>query len=151
MTYIEELRVLVGHRPIILVGVLVMVFDWHHRLLLQRRTEDNMWDFPGGYMEPGETTEETARREVREETGFEIGELRLFRVYAGNEFFYVCPNGDQVFSVCPVYITHDARGDLQPDGTEGSEVKFFPIYDLPEEMLPQVRMMIEDFLRSNGM
>ena len=52
-------------------------FDEHHCLLLRHRTDDNTWDFPGGYMEPGESTEETARREVREETGLEIGEKRL--------------------------------------------------------------------------
>ncbi len=151
MAYIEELRALVGHRPLILVGVLVMVFDEQHRLLLQHGIADNTWDFPGGYMELGETTEETARREVREETGLNVGELTLFKVYAGNEFYYECPNGDQVFSVCPVYVTHDAHGDLCADGKEGSEVKFFPITDLPMEMLPQVKMMIEDFLQSKGM
>jgi 8-oxo-dGTP pyrophosphatase MutT (NUDIX family) len=151
MSYIQELRTLVGHRPLILVGVLVMVFDEQHRLLLQHRTDDNTWDFPGGYMEPGERTEETARREVREETGLDIGELTLFRVFAGKEFYYECPNGDQVFSVSPVYVTDDARGDLRPDGNEGSEVRYFPIYDLPKETLPQVKMIIESFLRSNGM
>ena len=149
MSYIRDLRTLVGHRPLILVGVLVMVFDEQHRLLLQHRTDDNTWDFPGGYMEPGETTEETARREVREETGLDIGELTLFRVFAGKEFYYECPNGDQVFSVSPVYVTNHARGDLCPDGDEGSEVRYFPIDDLPKEMLPQVKMMIESFLRSN--
>jgi 8-oxo-dGTP pyrophosphatase MutT (NUDIX family) len=128
-----------------------MVFDDQHRLLLQHRTDDNTWDFPGGYMELGETAEETARREVQEETGLDIGELTLFRVFAGKEFYYECPNGDQVFSVCPVYVTHDAQGDLRPDGNEGSEVRFFSIYDLPNEILPQVKMMIESFLRSNGM
>jgi len=142
---------LVGHRPLILVGVLVMVFDRQDRLLLQHRTDDNTWDFPGGYMEPDETTEETAKREVREETGLDIGDLTLFRVFSGKEFFYICPNGDQVFSVCPVYVTHDAHGDLRPDGDEGSEVRFFPIDDLPNEILPQVKMMIEEFLLSNRM
>ena len=151
MPYIQELRALVGHRPLILVGVLVMIFDEHHRLLLQHRTDDNTWDFPGGYMELGESTEETARREVREETGLEIGEMTLFKVFAGKKFFYTCPNGDQVFSVSPVYVTNDAHGVLQPDGDEGSEVRFFPIRDLPSEILPQVRMIIESFLKSRNM
>ena len=67
MPYIQELRALVGHRPLILVGVLVLVFDQRHRLLLQHRTDDDTWDFPGGYMEPGESAQETARREVQRE------------------------------------------------------------------------------------
>jgi len=151
MSYIQELRDLVGHRPLILVGVLVMIFDKQHRLLLQHRTDDNTWDFPGGYMELGESTEETARREVREETGLEIGDMTLFKVFAGKEFFYECPNGDKVASVSPVYVTNNAHGNLRPDGDEGSEVRYFPIYDLPDEMLPQVRMIIESFLESHRM
>jgi 8-oxo-dGTP pyrophosphatase MutT (NUDIX family) len=147
MSYIQELRALVGHRPLILVGVLVMIFDENHRLLLQHRTDDKTWDLPGGTMELGESTEETARREVLEETGLEIGEMTLFRVFAGKEFIYICPNGDQVAAVSPVYITDDVRGTERPDGDEGSEVKYFPINDLPAEMLPQVRMIIESFLK----
>ncbi len=58
MSYIEELRALVGHRPLILVGVCVLIFDQERRLLLQHRTDDRTWDFPGGYMEPGESMEE---------------------------------------------------------------------------------------------
>jgi 8-oxo-dGTP pyrophosphatase MutT (NUDIX family) len=55
-----------------------MNLDAHHQILLQHRTDDKMWDFPGGFMEPGETSEETAQREVREETWLEIGEMRLY-------------------------------------------------------------------------
>lgn len=148
MSYIQELRALVGHRPLLLVGVCVLVFDEQHHLLLQHRTDDNTWDLPGGYMEPGESTEETARREVREETGLEIGEMRLFKVFAGKEFFFECPNGDQVYAVSPIYVTNDVRGNLQADGAEGSEVKYFSIYDLPDGILPNVRRIIESFLRS---
>jgi len=150
MTYIQELRAIVGNRPLILVGVLVMVFDDNHNLLLQHRTDDNTWDFPGGFMEPGESTEETARREVWEETGLHIGEMILFKVFAGKDFFFEYPNGDQVFSVSPVYVTNDVQGNLRADGDEGSEVRFFPLNDLPCEMLPQVRMIIETFLKSHG-
>jgi ADP-ribose pyrophosphatase YjhB (NUDIX family) len=151
MSYIQELRAFVGHRPLILVGVLVMIFDENHNLLLQHRTDENTWDFPGGFMELGESTEETARREVREETGLEIGEMTLFKIFAGKEFFYTCPNGDQVFSVSPVYVTNDIYGALQHDGYEGSEVRFFSIDDLPSEMLPQGRVIIESFIKSHNM
>jgi len=151
MTYIQELRLLVGRRPLILVGALVLVFDERHNLVLQYSTDDHAWVLPGGYMELGESIEETARREVREETGLEIGELKLFKVYSGTEFYYECPNGDQVFSVSPVYVTNDAQGSLQADGLEGSEVRFFPINALPGDMLPQARMIIESFLKSHSM
>jgi mutator protein MutT len=45
------------------------------RVLLARRAVDpgaGLWDLPGGFCEPGETPEEGAVRELREETGAEI-------------------------------------------------------------------------------
>src|SRR5689334_16330954 len=50
------------------------------KLLLVRRGAEpakGRWDIPGGYMKEGETAEQAARREAREETGLDLGELRL--------------------------------------------------------------------------
>lgn len=50
---------------------------WHKgQILIARRPQEGLlgglWEFPGGKIEPGETPEEAARREVREEMGIEI-------------------------------------------------------------------------------
>jgi len=53
------------------------------RLLLVRRNEQpdiGKWSFPGGAVELGETTQEAAVREVKEETGLDIKIERLFDV-----------------------------------------------------------------------
>ena len=49
-------------------------------LLIQRKNEPckGKWAFPGGFMDIDETTIDAARRELKEETGLEVGEL--FRV-----------------------------------------------------------------------
>ena len=58
----------------------VMLTDAAGKTLLLRRTEETtkgLWAFPGGWMEDGETAEQTARRELREETGLDYtGPLR---------------------------------------------------------------------------
>ena len=54
------------------------------RYLLVRRANPpaaDMFAFPGGRAEPGETPEETAIREFREETGLDVARPRLFATY----------------------------------------------------------------------
>ena len=87
MGYIEELRALIGHRPIIMVGATVLITDFKGRLLLMRRLDNSCWGVPGGSMEPGESLEQTAQREAREETGLEIGKMSLFGIFSGPELF----------------------------------------------------------------
>ncbi len=52
------------------------------RILITRRRSDQMlgglWEFPGGKQEQGETLEETARREILEETGLSIRVIRPY-------------------------------------------------------------------------
>ena len=47
-------------------------------------------------MELGETVQDTARREVFEETGLRLGKLELFGMYSGPDYYKTFPNGDQV-------------------------------------------------------
>jgi len=68
-------------RPIIGVGALVWRDD---QILLIKRGKapaKGEWSLPGGAQELGETIEETARREVREETGCEIGTLSFLGAF----------------------------------------------------------------------
>ncbi|RIV34431.1 NUDIX hydrolase [Micromonospora radicis] len=57
-----------------------LIADPEGRLFFQRRSPDrrlfpNCWDIVGGHLEPGETFEEALRREVTEETGWQVSEI----------------------------------------------------------------------------
>jgi ADP-ribose pyrophosphatase YjhB (NUDIX family) len=54
------------------VGVDTFVFDEAGRVLLIQRADNHKWAMPGGVCEVGDTPAENARREVWEETGYEV-------------------------------------------------------------------------------
>ena len=92
MGYIEELRKIVGSRPLNLAGVAVAVFNKQGQILLQQR-QNGIWGVPGGFVELGESTEEAGRREVFEETGIEIGTLQLISVFSEKNFCKITKRG----------------------------------------------------------
>ena len=48
MPYVQELRAVVGSRPLILVAAGALICNAAGDLLLQRRTDDQLWGIPGG-------------------------------------------------------------------------------------------------------
>lgn len=92
----------------------MLVFDPQGRLLLQRRTDTSEWAIPGGMMEPGESFEQTARREILEETGLTLGALEFLGVYSGSQFYYRYPNGDEVNNVSVAYTPASALAHCAP-------------------------------------
>jgi 8-oxo-dGTP pyrophosphatase MutT (NUDIX family) len=146
MSYVQELRLLVGHRPLIIPGAAVLIIDEQNRLLLQHRKDNQQWGLIGGSMEIGESLEETARREVFEETGLELDTLDWFGLFSGPEFIYEYPNRDIVVNVVAVYTAHAFRGKLKVAEDEAHELCFFQLRELPKDLSPPDRPVIEQYL-----
>lgn len=145
--YITQLRKLVGTKPLILCSAGIIVLDSENRLLLQHRTDNDMWGIPGGALEPGERLEEAAVREVKEEVGLKCGSLELFGVYSGPELYYRYPNGDEAHIVTVIYLCRNFSGVISVDPAEGKEARFFAINNLPSQISPPIRPVIEDLKR----
>lgn len=142
--YIKEIRRLVGHQPLILTSVMVLIVNSEGRLLLQKRAGTGAWHVPGGFLELGEALEDAARREALEETGLSLGVLTLVGAYSGPDFHWFAPNGDEVYNVTVAYLTHEFSGTPVADGEEGAEVVFVPLSPLPELLGPPARPVLTD-------
>ena len=152
MGYIQEIRALIGSRPLITVAAGVLITNANGHLLLQRRTDNELWGIPGGAMEIGETLEETARRETKEETGLDIGAMVLFGVFSGPEGTYTYPNGDQIVNVSVVYFTRDFSGEMKPDAEESLELRFFAPEEIESlKLTPINKPIVTGFLAGRGL
>lgn len=148
MGYVEDLRKIVGHRPLILTGSVVIVLNKQNNVLLQQRKYPyGVWGLPGGLMELGESTEECARREVWEETGLTIGDLELISVSSGKNHYVKAQNGDEFYVVTIVYMTKDiVQGNPQVHDDESLQIKYFPLHQLPNNMVGSHRKAIHNYL-----
>lgn len=143
-----ELRKLVGNRPLIMTGANVILLDKDKRLLLQLRRDNNCWGLAGGSLEPGETLEEVAKRELYEETNLIANQLTLFKIYSGKEFYYKYPHGDEVYNVIATYICTDYQGVMKMQEDEVRALKFFHYNELPVELSPPEIPIITDFINA---
>jgi mutator protein MutT len=111
------------------------VFDESGRVLLQKRGDSNKWGFPGGAIELGETPEEAAIRELKEETGLDVTIDSLIGIYTDSDMKY--PNGDNAQSIAIVYKLKALSGELICDNKETIDLKFFDVDKLPEMFCKQ--------------
>jgi 8-oxo-dGTP pyrophosphatase MutT (NUDIX family) len=135
-SYVTSMRKLIGQKPLILVAAGAIILDDRRRVLLQLRTDDGRWGIPGGTMEPGETVEQCAMREVLEETRLTLDELRLFGIYSGEQQHHTYPNGDEVYCVNVVFLSTAFHGTLRGDANETVRLQFHDMDRFPQQITP---------------
>lgn len=145
MSYVSEMRALVGHRMLLLAGANVIVLDEKHRILLQQRL-DGSWGLPGGLMELGESLEQTAVREVKEETNIDIDELHFLKVFSGKEFTFTLNNNDEINVVTALYWSKKWHGSLINDKSEGLSLEFFTTDNMPDNMSEEYQLYLRYFV-----
>ncbi|MEU0532082.1 NUDIX hydrolase [Amycolatopsis tolypomycina] len=86
----------------IAVAVSAFIQDDEGRILMIRRTDNDLYSIPGGQLELGETLAQAAVREVREETGIECEINGLIGLYSDPKHVIAYDDGEvrQEFSIC---------------------------------------------------
>ncbi len=95
------------------------------------------WCLPGGYLFWDESAEQCAQREFMEETGHQLYGLSHFSVYSD-------PNRDERQNIDIVFCGQ-AGVRVQDFDDETSEVGFFDLGELPEQIAADHRDMIEEY------
>ena len=123
---------------------IIVAVERDGRLLLahNRRMPEKRYSVLAGFVEPGESLEQTVVREVREEVGIEIGGIRYF----GSQS-WPFPS-----SLMMGFTAHWSSGEAIPDGLELDEAGWFAPDALPNVPPPLSisRRLIDDFVRRQG-
>lgn len=128
----------VKHIPFIQTGSAIIIRNEKKEILLQERTDRNKWGLPGGCQELGEKLEQTAIREVFEETGIklDINNLIFIDILSGNTRKNNYPNGDIVYNNTVLYLIDVSEKEIleMRGNSETKRLKFFNINELPNNL-----------------
>ena len=110
-------------------------------LMVKRKYEPKGYAFPGGMMEIGETVEETARREIKEETGIDAEAISLMGIHSH-------PQSDPRWHVVIVYVLMRTKSDDEPRGMDDALEAFWMDYnsdELSDEFVSSSKSALKDY------
>jgi 8-oxo-dGTP diphosphatase len=106
-------------------------------VLIFRKNEPKAWALPGGFVDYGETLEQAAVREAREETGLGVGSLKQFHTYSD-------PRRDPRQHNISTVFTARAKG-VPRAGDDAGEVRIFTGENLPRPLAFDHEQILRDY------
>ena len=118
-------------------------------ILLMKRSDNGHWGLPGGYVEVGESVVEATKREVREETGYEVEVGRLVGVYSDPAIQVIQYSSEQrvqAVNLCFEAVAADGVPGVPTTPEETLEIGFFDEGALPGPFVPIHEIRVADAL-----
>lgn len=133
-------------RPAVTADCVVIAKENEPKVLLIRRGNEpfkGCWAFPGGFMNMDETTEQCAVRELEEETGLKVTEIKQIGAYSKVDRD---PRGR---TVTVAYLVVIDKAEAVKGGDDAAKAQWFPISGLPklafdhEEIMKDAQRLFE--------
>jgi len=126
--------------PLPTVDIIIEVDDGI--VLIKRRNPPYGWALPGGFVNYGETLEQAAIREAKEETSLDIKIVSGLGAYSD-------PNRDPRHHTITFVFVARAKGEPKAED-DASEIGVFKREDLPGDMAFDHRTILQDYFNSRS-
>lgn len=125
--------------PLLAVDIIIELLDYPANtiVLIERRNPPHGWALPGGFVDVGESLEQAAMREAREETCLDVTLKKLLGCYSNPQRD---PRGH---TVSPVYIA-EAHGTPQA-ADDAKNLQCLSLTALPQELVFDHALILEDY------
>ncbi len=134
----------------IVVAVTAFILDASSRLLMIRRTDNDLYAIPGRAQEVGETISQTVVREVTEETGILVEVTGLIGVYSDPEHIIAFANSEVRQEFCLCFRARPIRGEPRTS-SESKEVLWVEPARLDDlNTHPSIRLRIQHGFEHNA-
>ncbi len=106
-------------------------------VLIERLNPPSGWAIPGGFVEYGESVEDCAIREVKEETNLDFKDIKQFKVYSK-------PGRDSRFHTVSVVFAGKGEGELKA-ASDAKSAKVFKFDELPSDIAFDHRQILKEY------
>lgn len=134
----EKSKVMSYRNPVPTVDIIIEP-DFGKILLIERANAPHGWALPGGFVDYGESLEEAALREAREETGLEIELVRQFHAYSD-------PSRDPRQHTLTVVFLARSKG-VPRAGDDARNCQVFCLDNLPSPLAFDHERIVDDYRR----
>ncbi len=128
------------------ISAAAFILNSSGRVLLQQRSDNGFWNFPGGGLELGESIAQTCIREVREETGLVVEIIRLIGVYSAPEMTTISYPDGRIIQYHNSFFECSLVGGKLEVNHESLALEWFDLQNLPTPFSPNHIPRLEDAL-----
>jgi len=149
MEYWQHIRQAVGKGTVIIPSAAGAIVH-EDKILLVRHNLLKKWQIPGGLQEIGESIQQTAQREIKEELGLDVVAGSLISVYSQPQWMIKFPDESQLQQLIFFFLMEGEFSLIKIQASEIADYRFFAPDEIPDDTFDCCKQKISDWLHFQG-
>lgn len=129
------------------IGITAIIMNGKKEILFEKRSDSDRWALIGGGLKINETLEDCCKREILEETGLKVSDLKQHKIYDDPSRIVEYPDGN-ILRIITVVYTATVENDVELQiSEESNDLQFFTMSEIANlDVVETHRHIIDDFI-----